>query len=172
MERGIQLAHGSGQCCVSRVVWGRVLLPSSASAATHRLLGGRPGQGGCLVLQVQRQMRHAHIDMARTPAEKVCVPLAVDSHATSDCIAPYTWVAACPHGATRLSTYMCTNMQTAAPMQDLAGSHLCASSCRGCRSIHSYVNIGAQAHTYYKYSPLPSASVHSQVEFLSGVSTL
>lgn len=74
-------------------------------------------------------MRHARIDAARTPADEFCVPLRVDSHATSACTALYTWVAACPHGAMRLCTYVCTNVQTAVPTQDLTGSHLCMSSC-------------------------------------------
>lgn len=86
-------------------------------------------------------MRHAHIDTARTPAEKGCVPLAVGSRAMSDCTALYTRVAACPHSATKLSTYMCIymyayvctytciSMQTAVATQDLTGSHLYVSSC-------------------------------------------
>lgn len=95
-------------------------MPSRSSAMANHLLGDWTGQGRCSGLQVWRQMRHAHIDMARTPSEDVCG----QPHLTAQ---PCTHEAKWPHGATRPCTPVCTDVQTAVPTQ--AGTHLCVSSC-------------------------------------------
>lgn len=95
-------------------------MPSRSSATANYLLGVWTEQGGCSGLQVWRQMRHAHITMARTPSENVCG----QPHLTAQ---PCTHVAKCPHSATRPCTSMSTDVQTAVPPQ--AGTHLCVLSC-------------------------------------------
>lgn len=123
---------------------------SCGLARMRRVLGAAGTQEGCTHWLSKRKS----------------VPLAMGSHAWSDCTAWHKWVDTCPtvpcgHART------CTDMQTAVPALDhiSACPHLC-----GCS--HSHANTGVQAHTPHKYSPVPSASAHSQVKFLSGVSTL
>lgn len=84
------------------------------------LLGGWTEQGWGSGLQVQRQMRHVYITMARTPSENVCG----QPHLTAQ---PCTHVAKCPHSATRPCPSICTGVQTAIPTQ--AGRHFCVLSC-------------------------------------------
>lgn len=99
-------------------------MPSRSSAMANRLLGGWAGQGGCSGLQVRRQMRRAHIDMARTPSENVCgQPHLIAQPCTH--MRPSATV--CTHGATRPCMSMCADVQTAIPTQ--AGTHLCVLSC-------------------------------------------
>lgn len=71
------------------------------------------------------------------------------------------------HEAVHIHVHKCADSRTHAGTRRLTS--LCVLVCR---RIHSYVKTGVQAHTHYKYSPLPSASARSQVKFLSGVSTL
>lgn len=106
--------------CVAGAVRGHVLMPSRSSAMANRLLGDWAGQG----LQVWRQMRCVHIDMARTPSENVCG----QPHLTAQpCIHMWASATVCTHGATRPRMSMCTDVQTAVPTQ--AGTHLCMLSC-------------------------------------------
>lgn len=110
--------------CVAGAVRGHVLMPSRSSAMANHLLGDWAGQGGCSGLQVWRQMRCVHIDMARTPSENVCG----QPHLTAQpCIHMWASATVCTHGATRPRMSMCTDVQTAVPTQ--AGTHLCMLSC-------------------------------------------
>lgn len=135
-------------------------MPSRSSAMASCLLGGWTEQGGCSGPQVQRQMRHAHINVARTPSENVCG----QPHLAQPC----RQVAKCPHSATRPCTSMSTDVQTAIPTRQV---HISA-CCPVWRCFHSSINMGSQAHPSCQGSALLPVSAHSHAKFLFGLTAL
>lgn len=122
-------------------------MPSRSSAMASHLLGGWTEQGGCSGLQVQRQMRHAHISMARTPSEDVCG----QAHRTAQ---PCTHVSKCPHGVTR----PCPRRQV----------H--SSSCvEMLPQLHKHGVTGTPKR---RCSALPPVSAHSHAKLLFGATAL
>lgn len=114
-------------------------------------LGGWTEQTGCSGLQVRRQMRHAHVNMSRTPSENVCG----QPHLTAQ---PCTHVSKCPHSATRPYPRRQVHISACHPVW---------------RCFHSSINTGSQAHPNCQCSALQcSVSARSHAKFLFGVTAL
>lgn len=80
-------------------------MPSRSSAVANCLLWGWTEQGRCSGLRVRRQMRHAHINVARTPSENVCG----QPHLTAQ---PCTHVPMQCHKAMHIHVHGCADSHT------------------------------------------------------------
>lgn len=129
MERGIQLADGSGQCCVSGAVQGHAVAIHSTPPPAGWL-----GQGGCSVLQVHR--RDAHTDSARGSlypwpwtAMHVTAPPGADgwTHVPQCHVAVHIHVQTCrqrcPHRIISLHVLICVGAATAMQTQGCRHTH-------------------------------------------------